>query len=319
MYKQNKNREDYKIVVPLEDRTLSKIEHLNIDTPTKTLGLVTAPTGIDARANKQMKDKAEAWLAQAKAGKLHKQNIWFLMDKQFWPKVGYGIGTVSAPFQELEEGLMRSYHDMLLIGGVRKLVQKELRQMDSGFYGVGFPHPGEKCLVGQGNKILSHYGSQTGLGKHMQLSTELLIIEARVSFQPFTEPYVQYSKWVTHSLLMFLWEKADMFQIKIEINNLPLYVPRMNDRWLMKVLEAEGYSELELIALNRVRCYQQEIFLLDILIASGRAVDIKYTRRRPWNETWSMAIFPEEKPTTQDFRLWKQVLVELDIGARNQY
>jgi hypothetical protein len=69
----------------------------------------------------------------------------------------------------------------------------------------------------------------------------------------------------------------------------------------MKVLEAEGYSKVELIALNRVRCYQQVIFLLDILIASGRAVDKKYMRRRTRNETWSTAIFPEEKPSTQDF------------------
>jgi hypothetical protein len=191
--------------------------------------------------------------------------------------------------------------------------------MDRGFYGVGFPHPRVECLVGQVNKILSHYGSPTGLGKHMQVSMELLIIEARVSCQPFTEPYVGYSKWVTHSWLRLLWEKADMFQIKIEINDLPLNLPWVNDRWLMKVLEAEGYSEVELITINRVRCYQQVIFLSNILIASGRAVDIKYTRHHPRNETWSTAIFPEEKLSMQDFRLWKQVLVELDIRARNQY
>jgi hypothetical protein len=83
MYEQNKNREDFKIVVSLEDGTFSKIEHLNIDTPTKTLGLMTAPTGSNAGSIKQMKDKAEAWLAQAQAGKLHKRNIWLLMDKQF--------------------------------------------------------------------------------------------------------------------------------------------------------------------------------------------------------------------------------------------
>ncbi len=92
-----------------------------------------------------------------------------------------------------------------------------------------------------------------------------------------------------------------MFQIKIDINNLPLELPRVNDRWLRKVLEAESYSEVELISLNRVGCYNQVIFCSDILIASGRAVDIKYTRRRPQNETWSTAIFPEEKPSTQDF------------------
>ena len=187
-YEQNKNREDYKIVVPLEDGTFSKIKHLNIDTLTKMLGSMTAPTGSKAGAIKQMNDKVEAWLAQAQAGKLYKQNVWFLMDKQFWPKVGYGICTVSATFQELEEGLMCTYYDMLLIGGVRKLVQKELRQMDNCFYGVGFPHPGVECLIGQVTKILTHYGSPTGLGKHMQVSIELLIIEAGVSLQPFTEP-----------------------------------------------------------------------------------------------------------------------------------
>jgi hypothetical protein len=71
-----------------------------------------------------------------------------------------------------------------------------------------------------------------------------------------------------------------MFQIKTKIINLPLNLPWMNDRWLMKVMEAEGYREVALIALNKVRCYQQVIFLLDILVASGRAVNIKYMRRR---------------------------------------
>jgi hypothetical protein len=83
MYEQNENRKDYKIVVPLEDGTFSKIENLNIDTLTKMLGSMTAPTGSNSGVIKQMKDKAEAWLAQAIAGKLHKQNVWFLMDKQF--------------------------------------------------------------------------------------------------------------------------------------------------------------------------------------------------------------------------------------------
>jgi hypothetical protein len=52
-----------------------------MDTPTKMHGSMTAPTGSNAGAIKQMLDKAEAWLAQAKAGKLHKRNVWFLMDK----------------------------------------------------------------------------------------------------------------------------------------------------------------------------------------------------------------------------------------------
>jgi hypothetical protein len=75
-YKDNKNHEEYKIVVPPEDGLFAKIQHLNIDTPMKILGSMTAPTGSNAGAIKQMKDKAKGWLAQATAGKLH-HNFWF--------------------------------------------------------------------------------------------------------------------------------------------------------------------------------------------------------------------------------------------------
>ncbi len=131
--KDNENRKEYKIVIPLEDGLFAKIKHLNIDTPTMALGSMTALTGRNAGAIKQMKDKVERWLAQATAGKLHRRNFWFLIDKQSWPKVGYGIGTILALFQELEEGLMQIYYDMLSIGGVWKSVRRELQQLDRGF------------------------------------------------------------------------------------------------------------------------------------------------------------------------------------------
>ncbi len=249
-YEDNKNCEEYKIVVPLEDRSFAKIKHLNIDTPTKTLDSLTVPAGSNAGAIKQMKDKVEGWLAQATAGKLHRRNFWFLIDKQFWPKVGYGIGTISTPFKELEEGLMQIYYDMLSIGGVQKSVRRELQQLGRGFYGVGLPHPGTECLLGQVNKLLLHYSSPTGLGKHLQVSMELLIVEVGVSPQPFLESYTWYSKWVTHSWLKSLREKLDLFQVKVGIRDTALLTPCTNDRWLMKVLIAKGYRDAELIALN---------------------------------------------------------------------
>ncbi len=117
------------------------------------------------------------------------------MDKQLWPKVAYGISTISAPFKELDKCIMKTYYALLSRCGVRKLVRKELRQMDRGFYGVGFPHPGVECLAGQISKLLSHYGSMSGLEKHMQVSMELLVIKVGISLQPLSEQYERYSIW----------------------------------------------------------------------------------------------------------------------------
>ena len=150
---------------------------------------MTAPTGSNAGAITQMKEKAEGWVAKTKLGNLHKRNVWFLLEKQFWPKVAYGVSTISSSFQDLEEYLVRTYYDLLQISGIRKSIKKELRQMDMGFYGLGFPHPAVECLVGQVPKLLSHYGSSLELGKHMQVSMKLLIIEAGISLQPLAEQY----------------------------------------------------------------------------------------------------------------------------------
>ena len=216
-YAANEGREDLGITVPLEDGSLAAIEHLSVSTPTKTLGQMTCPTGSGEGAIAQMREKASAWVDKAKASKLNKRILTFLLDKQFWPGVSFGISSVCDPFTELEESLMKIYYGMLPMCGIRRSVRRELRQMDRGFYGVGLPHPGVECFVAQLNKLLTHYGSTTGLGIHMQVSMEILLIEGGVLFQLLSEPYSLYGKRVTHSWLRSVWEKVDMFGFKVEL------------------------------------------------------------------------------------------------------
>ena len=73
--------------------------------------------------------------------------------------------------------------------------------MDRGFYGVGLPHPGVECFVAQLNKLLTHYGSSSSLGIHMQVLMEMLVIEGGISLQILSESFSKYSKWVTPSWL----------------------------------------------------------------------------------------------------------------------
>ncbi len=72
---------------------------------------------------------------------------------------------------------MKIYYNLLPICGIRRSVKRELRQLERGFYGVGLPHPGVECFIGQLNKLLTHYGSSSGLRVHMQASMEIFIIE----------------------------------------------------------------------------------------------------------------------------------------------
>ncbi len=181
-YDQNEKKPELSIMVPLSNGSHAPIKHLAMTAPTKTLGSMTCPTGCSDGAIAQMVKKAQGWIDRARSGKLHKRNFWFLLDKPF------GISSITTPFDVLEECLMKMYFSMLSLSGVRQSVSRELCQMDRGFYGAGFPHPGVECFVLQMNKLLTHYGSNTRLGIHMQLLMELLITEVGISLQPLSTP-----------------------------------------------------------------------------------------------------------------------------------
>ena len=53
-----------------------------------------------------------------------------------------------------------------------------------------------------------------------------------------------------------------MFYILVEINNVPLKIPREGDRWLMAEFVRVDYGSNRL---DRVRTHQQVMFLLDII------------------------------------------------------
>jgi hypothetical protein len=92
-YDVNNKVPELSILVPLADGSLAPINHLPVTTPTKTLGQMTCPMGSSEHAILQMKEKAQKLINKAKGGQLHRHNFWFLIDKQFWSGISFGISS----------------------------------------------------------------------------------------------------------------------------------------------------------------------------------------------------------------------------------
>jgi hypothetical protein len=229
--------------------------------------------------------------------------VWFMLDVQFWPRVGYGICCNTAPHSKLEHVLDKQYYKILPLGGVVRTAPAAVRQLHKGFYGIGCPHSGIKCFTSQVSKLLMHYGCKSSLGKKMAISFRELVIELGLTLQPFREPFDRYKDWVTWSWMASLWEKCSLYAVIIDILDTELSFPRERDCWLMQRFVEMGYSAAALVILNRVRIYQQVLFLSCVLNASGRDLDAKYLYPRPAGQQWSALKFPKEKPTPSDFKL----------------
>jgi hypothetical protein len=190
--------------------------------------------------------------------------------------------------------------------------------MDPGFYGIGLPHPGVECFLAQTTKLLTHYGSKLGVGIYMQMLMELLVTELGLSLQPLTQSYPLYHDRVTSCWLKAVWEKAHLFDARIGIAPLPLQFLCEQDRWLMECFGALDFNQDELIRLSRFKSHQQVLFLLDILDASGKAIDQCYMRKCQPDKVWSTLTFPQERPPARDLRLRQTALMAVAPQGRLQ-
>jgi hypothetical protein len=310
-YAQNHDNSDYEMVVPMPDGSEVKIDHLPVTQARELLGVWSSPDGNAKESLLKMKEKAQEWVDQAKEGRLRRRDVWFLLDVQFWPRVGYGICCNMAKHSKLDSVLIKQYYQMIPLGGVARTAPASVRQLHRGFYGIGCPHPGIKCLTSQVSKLLMHFGTKSSVGTKMAVSLWELILELGVLFQPFLEPYERYKKRIMWSWMAALWEKCSLYRVDIEVLDTPLSFPRERDGWLMLLFAGLGFTAIELEILHRVRIYQQVIFLSCILNAKGTDIDEKYLYRRPSGQKWSVLKFPNEQPSSSDFRFWHQALQQL--------
>jgi hypothetical protein len=260
-YSDNSTRDEFGVTVPLQGGAKAAIGHRPVTHSEKTLGAMTSPNGDSSGSLRMMQDKAQQWIDSGRNGHLHCWNVWFSLNVQFWPRLGYSLCSSMATYNELKSALRQQYYQILPLGGIVRIAPLDSRMVDAGFSCPVLPHPGVEALVAMTNKLLMHYGCKSALGDLMRTSYNYLILELGVSFQPLQASYRRFLFLATHSWMKMLWEKADKFGVVIKTARGPLTFPRQGDKFLKLVLMERGHSKEVIRWVNRVRIHLQVIFL----------------------------------------------------------
>ena len=100
-YENNEDVEDFNISVPMLYGSQVQIEHAAVYTAKETLEVFTSPV-VDSKADPEtMQNKADEWIARAKEGTLPRRDVWFLLDRRLWQRVGYGLSSNTSHWHEL--------------------------------------------------------------------------------------------------------------------------------------------------------------------------------------------------------------------------
>ena len=133
----------------------------------------------------------------------------------------------------------------------------------------------------------------------MRTSVEVIITELGISSQPFQESFKKYGKWITWSWMTSVWEKFDLFGVKVELENNVIKFPRQGDKWLMILFVLAGFSKEDLKRLNRVRVHRQVLFLSCILGASGKNIGQKVLKKTVLHRNLVAAVISKRETAKQ--------------------
>ncbi len=234
------------------------------------------------------------WLLDSLAeGHLHHRMMWFSVNQELWPLVKYDLCcSMMATLPELEKVLLPFYGKMLPLGGIVRKANHSIWQLDHGFYGAGFQHPGVEATVEQSNKLLMHMDV-----------IQPWVLSCKHCWTSMWQTWGYHSNLFKFSMSITEngWQLPGWV---LSVHNLLVTFPWEGDDWLMARFIAVGCSEKELQRLTRVRIHQQVLFLSDILGASGGMVDKQYLQKQWRGELWSSMKFPHKDVTELEMGLW---------------
>jgi hypothetical protein len=192
VYNKNENNISLSLRIPMSDGSSEEISHMPVNEAVKTLGSMTCPTGCNTVALNRMVSQGQEWADKVKSSYLSRRSIWFMLDHQLWPRISYGICNNTVHWEELSNVMRKVWYQIISKGGIRNSASVQIRQLDQGFYGAGFPHPGVECFASQIQKFLTHYGCKSAIGLQLQVSLNLFIIELGLTPQPFSALYKRF-------------------------------------------------------------------------------------------------------------------------------
>ncbi len=132
-YTSNAQKGEFGVTVPLPGGGKAGIEHRLVCHAKKTLGVMTSLDRNSRASIVMMEEKVQQWVNNVCNWHLHQCNVWFLLKVQLWSRIGYGICSSTAMFEDLSKALHQQYYQILPLGGIVHTTTVESHSIDLGF------------------------------------------------------------------------------------------------------------------------------------------------------------------------------------------
>lgn len=305
---------NFDMCIDQPDGTPAPIPRYSNDHTKKTLGVWNNPLNHPKVPLEQLKETGLEWTDALQKRPLERQDVRLSLVTQQYPKWGYGLSSLYASPDDLDDTVGSIYFRALPSLGYNRNINSTYRTLPNDFQGANLRQWSIEKLGKDISLLHRHWDSNSTVGQALHLVFESFQMETGLSGNIFDYSFAKYGFLATHSWFKILWEYLDKYQVRLEFNkrfHIPLL--RIGDKALMNLFFDKGYDSSLLTQLNRVRKFLRLHSLADILRADGCTVDSEwiFTRRqKPSSRTFSW-----EKPTPSDFAAWEAAIRDITSAS----
>ena len=280
------------------------IEQFKVSHAVKSLGVWTSPSDSHATHLMHLHGKAVDWLSLMLNGHLPTSLSWMSFLQQLWPRLRYGLGTLTNELAAGQQCLDYVDFKMLSFLGVNRNIRKGWRRLPHTFGGVGLLDLTIEQHICRINLFCQHYGSPSTIGLKLVTSIHWLQMQLGCQGNPLLLDYSLWGHLATKSWIKSFWEAVWFFPGCITLQFASIPYQRTHDCTLMNIALRAGLRTNDLLSFNRCRCASKLIFLSDISKAAGDTIEDWAVHGK--SPRISKFEFPPEIPTIHDWRLWNQ-------------
>ena len=299
----------HKVTIPQQANQPLPIQLLDPSTPSKVLGVWTAPVDDGLAMMQHMSNKGAQWASRIQASTLHPREVWYSLTTQALPSVRYGLMTLMATRECIDKYLPKWYFDCLPKLGINRHIAIPWRTLPRRFQGLGLPVFSLEKLADCLSLLQRHWNSNSTLGRALKCSFELVQLETGLAGNFLSRNFTRLGNLATHSWLKLLWELIHHYQVKIEFpEDVSIPPLRQHDKILMEVI-IKILPPSQWIAFNRVRKFHQIYFVSQLTLCDGKNIHPCFLTNITTQR--STMTFPKECPTADNFALWNSTLRQL--------
>ena len=291
-----------------KDNNIASLKYLSASEAKEMVGVFLAPDGNQEAQWDALLKKAQIWAGQIRSSPLDPDAVWTAMTCTIIKGLEYPLAATTLTQLQLDKIMVPVTSTALPRAGLTRKFPRSVLYGPVEYQGMGVTNLYDYQYCRHIQDIIDQTWRGTPTGKLIQINLEAVKLEAGLFGPLFDNPIKVTWFNTTSSWIIETYRYCTTHEIVFTDPGQHITPQCERDRAIMEVFATSGYTQEELVRLNRCRLYYQVTTLSDISDGTGTILSPRWLYRSIPIHTSQYQWPKQGNPTRRDWDLWDAAL-----------